>query len=123
MNEKLSDLNLVFSTPIWGSLVDDYKNLNEKMLQYIKNIKEKNPHGLNKSNILGWHSPDFNLEDEECKYFIKAISPKIQKVMNEFFPDIVIHSAALKHVPLVESNPIEGINTNVIGTWNVARAA
>lgn len=48
---------------------------------------------------------------------------KIQKVMNEFSPDIVIHSAALKHVPLVESNPIEGINTNVIGTWNVARAA
>ena len=43
--------------------------------------------------------------------------------MNEFSPDIVIHSAALKHVPLVESNPIEGINTNVIGTWNVARAA
>ena len=83
MNEKLSDLNLVFSTPIWGSLIDDFENVNHKMLQYIKNLKKKDSTGLNKSNILGWHSPDFNLEDEECKYFIQAISTKIQKVMND----------------------------------------
>ena len=83
MNEKLSDLNLVFSTPIWGSLIDDFENVNHKMLKYIKNLKKKDSTGLNKSNILGWHSPDFNLEDEECKYFIQAISTKIKKVMND----------------------------------------
>ena len=81
MNEKLSDLNLVFSTPIWGSLVDDFENLNIKMLSYILNIKKNNSDGIDKSNILGWHSPDFNLEDEEAKYFIKSISTKIEKVM------------------------------------------
>ena len=36
MSEKLSDLNLVFSTPIWASLIKDYENLNEKLYNYIK---------------------------------------------------------------------------------------
>jgi O-antigen biosynthesis protein WbqV len=37
-------------------------------------------------------------------------------------PDIVFHAAALKHVPIVEENIIEGVLTNVFGTQNVADA-
>jgi len=38
-------------------------------------------------------------------------------------PEIVFHAAALKHLPMVEANPIEGVLTNVIGSRNVAEAA
>lgn len=38
-------------------------------------------------------------------------------------PELVFHAAALKHVPLVEENPCAGVQTNVLGTRNVADAA
>ncbi|MDW8444877.1 MAG: nucleoside-diphosphate sugar epimerase/dehydratase [Acetobacteraceae bacterium] len=38
-------------------------------------------------------------------------------------PELVFHAAALKHVPIVEANPAEGILTNVLGTRIVADAA
>ncbi|MEO0450642.1 MAG: nucleoside-diphosphate sugar epimerase/dehydratase [Pseudomonadota bacterium] len=38
-------------------------------------------------------------------------------------PDILIHAAALKHVPLMEMNPCEAILTNVGGTINAAEVA
>ena len=36
--------------------------------------------------------------------------------------DIVFHAAALKHVPVIEYNPFEAINTNVLGSRNVVEA-
>ena len=48
---------------------------------------------------------------------------RINRVFQKYRPELVFHAAALKHVPLVEANPIEGINTNVLGTVNVAEAA
>ena len=38
-------------------------------------------------------------------------------------PDVVLHAAALKHVPLMELNPTEAVLTNVGGAINVARLA
>ncbi|SFL14228.1 O-antigen biosynthesis protein WbqV [Mesorhizobium albiziae] len=48
---------------------------------------------------------------------------RVARIFSEFKPEVVFHAAALKHVPLVEENPIEGIKTNVLGTRNVANAA
>ncbi len=47
---------------------------------------------------------------------------RIGEVMAEMRPELVFHAAALKHVPIVEANPCEGILTNVLGTRNVAEA-
>lgn len=44
-------------------------------------------------------------------------------VFAEERPELVFHAAALKHLPMVELNPLEGILTNVIGTRNVAELA
>ena len=38
-------------------------------------------------------------------------------------PDVVLHAAALKHVPLMELNPIEAVMTNIAGAVNVAELA
>ena len=47
----------------------------------------------------------------------------LDSVFNSFQPDVVIHAAAYKHVPMQELNPWEAINTNVRGTLNLVQAA
>lgn len=47
----------------------------------------------------------------------------VMRVFDQHRPELVFHAAALKHVPLVEIHPSAGIQTNVIGTRNVADAA
>lgn len=48
---------------------------------------------------------------------------RINGVFAKFRPQVVFHAAAHKHVPLMESNPVEAIKNNVWGTSNVAEAA
>jgi FlaA1/EpsC-like NDP-sugar epimerase len=47
---------------------------------------------------------------------------RVNDVIAREKPELVFHAAALKHVPMVEQNPNEGVLTNVIGTRNVADA-
>ncbi len=47
---------------------------------------------------------------------------RLNQIFADNKPELVFHAAALKHVPLVEENPLEGILTNAIGTRNVADA-
>lgn len=42
----------------------------------------------------------------------------IENTFAKYKPQIVIHAAAYKHVPLVEENILEGISNNIIGTKN-----
>ena len=43
----------------------------------------------------------------------------ILQTLNEYKPDVVINTAALKHVPVCESNPYESVKTNIIGHKNL----
>lgn len=44
---------------------------------------------------------------------------RLEEVFSLIQPELVFHAAALKHVPLVEENPYEGILTNIFGTKNI----
>ncbi len=45
------------------------------------------------------------------------------EVFARFRPDVVLHAAAYKHVPVLETHPVEAARTNVFGTLNVIEAS
>ena len=77
--------------------------------------------------ILLDHS-EFNLYQIEQEVTEASVIPVLQSVVNRediertfklYSPNIVIHAAAYKHVPLVEANISEGIYNNIMGTKNI----
>ncbi len=48
---------------------------------------------------------------------------ELDKVFTKYSPDIVLHAAAHKHVPLMENNCVEAIKNNVFGTLNTVLAS
>src|ERR1700730_13851616 len=56
------------------------------------------------------------------RYFIGDVRNEARLVRAFEGIDVVIHAAALKHVPIAESNPMECIMTNVMGAENVINA-
>ena len=75
--------NLFFPTPVWTTNLDNYKTINEQMYNYIKSNKKHDEKGISKSNVKGWHSNDFNLNDKDPQNFIAFILPSIENVMND----------------------------------------
>lgn len=61
--------------------------------------------------------------DQRLRFFVGDVRDRnrLNRAMNGV--DIVIHAAALKHVPICEYNPIEAIRTNIHGAENVIDAA
>ncbi|MCB1547774.1 MAG: UDP-N-acetylglucosamine 4,6-dehydratase (inverting) [Hyphomicrobiaceae bacterium] len=63
------------------------------------------------------------LSDPRLRFFIGDVRdlPRLRMAMREV--DIVVHAAAMKHVPIAEYNPMECVKTNVLGAENVVDAA
>jgi UDP-N-acetylglucosamine 4,6-dehydratase len=62
-------------------------------------------------------------DDERLRFLVGDVRdlPRLRRAMRGV--DLVIHAAALKHVPVCEYNPFEAVQTNVIGAENVVSAA
>ena len=92
---------------------------------------------LNPSEIILVDNSEYNLYQVNrslMNEFADAIKCNLQlvdvcddKTMEITFerlrPDVVFHAAAFKHVPMGESNPVEMLKNNVIGTKNVVKLA
>ena len=62
---------------------------------------------------------------EPCVQALVDITDRtaVLKILNHYRPEIVLHAAAHKHVPVLETYPVEAVNTNVFGTLNVVEAS
>ncbi len=69
--------------------------------------------------VQGWTSEDRHVVPVLCNV---RDARAVMRVFESTRPDIVLHAAALKHVPILERFPIEAFATNVLGTRNVIRA-
>ena len=68
---------------------------------------------------------DLKRDYPNVKCYVGNIEDKslLLRVFKEVKPDVVVHSAAMKHIDLMELNPIAGCNVNVIGSLNVVEAS
>ncbi len=64
--------------------------------------------------------PDVPMQAVICDIGDKV---RVDQLFKDAKPQVVIHAAAHKHVPLMEGNPGEAIKNNVVGTRNIANAA
>lgn len=76
----------LFSHPVFKYKVNKFETLNEELLKFIYNLKEKDNVGLKKSNINGWHSESFDLNDLEGKphKFLSHITEYIKDVFKHY---------------------------------------
>jgi FlaA1/EpsC-like NDP-sugar epimerase len=78
-------------------------------------------------------TPLFHLEGELQKTFpdlafhaeLGSITQfdDVDWAMSRYRPSIVYHSAAYKHVPILEKHPFAAVDNNIFGTWKVAQSA
>ena len=64
--------------------------------------------------------PDIKISARVCDIYDRR---RVMELWSEHAPQVVIHAAAHKHVPLMEHNPCEAIKNNVMGSKNVADAS
>jgi len=74
----------------------------------------------NEENIV-----DLKRDYPKVKSYVGNIEDKgfLLRVFKDTKPNTVIHSAAMKHIDLMETNPISGCNINVMGSLNVIEAS
>lgn len=61
--------------------------------------------------------------DERVRYLIGDVRDRARLLRAAQGADLIVHAAALKHVPVAEYNPFEAVQTNVLGAQNVVDAA
>ena len=104
---------------IGSELVRQIMQFTPKRLVLL-DIYENNMYDLQQEiNIERRRGHDQNVTDVVCLIGSVRDKKRVDEIMKKYHPNVVFHAAAHKHVPLVESSPLEAIKNNVLGTKNV----
>ncbi len=102
---------------IGSELSRQISRVNPKLLILLDHA-EDNLFQIERELTSTWHFTRCEAVLADCKE-----ADRMAEVMQRFRPDVVFHAAAYKHVGLMESNPLEAVRNNAIGTRVVAEAA
>lgn len=99
--------------------------------ELCRQVAKFNPRKLIIFDISENNIYDIDLELKKSSRNIEVVSVigsirdtnKLRQVFHQYRPDVVFHSAAHKHVPLMEYNPEEAVKNNIFGTRNVVKIA
>lgn len=92
-------------------LLSEYKPKGIRIFSRDENKQFNMKHALELEGFISGY--DFLLGDVRDEYRLELACKKV---------DYVIHAAAIKQIPIAETNPLECIKTNINGTTNVLRA-
>jgi FlaA1/EpsC-like NDP-sugar epimerase len=92
-------------------------NFNPKLLLLVE--QAENPL-FHIERELSYQFPSIAIKPIICDITDKT---RVNEIFEKYKPQVVIHAAAHKHVPLMELNPGEAIKNNIIGTQVIADAA
>ena len=84
MSER--DVYELFPDPVFHYKLENYKNINKELLNYILDLQKKDKKGNNRSNIGGWHSPNFDLVNPGPPInFINSFKDFLKQIMEDEF--------------------------------------
>ena len=93
----------LFPTPVFHFKLENYKELNTELENYILNLRKKDEKGQRKSNTGGWHSPNFDLTNDNT-------AKKFAKIFEEFYKKVIINEMGWKY----DSNKVK-----MEGMWSI----
>lgn len=85
-------------------------------------LLDQNEYGLYQtSETINKIKDIYKIKEERVELILGSVLDinHLSMIMKKYKPNIIYHAAAYKHVPLVESNPIQAITNNIIGTKNL----
>ncbi|MBN2669176.1 MAG: UDP-N-acetylglucosamine 4,6-dehydratase (inverting) [Bacteroidales bacterium] len=99
------------------------KSLTKRILTNWPNVKRLVIYSRDEQKQFSMAQEYPNAQYKNIRFFIGDVRDEARLKRAFQGIDIVIHAAAMKHVPIAEYNPMEAIKTNIGGAENVINAA
>ena len=102
----------LFPTPIFHLKIENFKELNKELKNYILDLKKKDEKGQKKSNYGGWHSRFFDQKNNK-------ILNKFSDIIQKFLHKIVLDEMGWEYNPDKIKIPVMWSIINKKGSFNI----